>query len=147
MRTRKLIAPSLQLKLASWFICTVLAGLLFQYVYVTSQLSTLAHDFTGDPSKDIEALSAVSWKALWTSILVVLPLTVIVGVLTTFRLVGPIYRLGDFLSRIVAGDKPEDCKLRKGDELQDFCQVLNEATRPLRVSETAEEAGSVRRSA
>jgi hypothetical protein len=33
---------------------------------------------------------------------------------------------------VADGAAPGDCKLREGDELQELCTLLNEATAPLR---------------
>ena len=70
-----------------------------------------------------------------TSAALFLPLVFAVGVLTTFRFAGPVYRFEQFLKNVIAGKAPADCRLRKGDHLQDFCQLLNQATAPLRVQE------------
>jgi hypothetical protein len=59
-----------------------------------------------------------------------------VGVLTTFRVAGPLYRIEMFLKQVARGEKPADCRLRKGDELVEFCEVVNLATAPLRRTET-----------
>lgn len=40
-----------------------------------------------------------------------------------------------FLGEIIRGEKPDDCRLRKGDELQDLCRLLNRATAELRARE------------
>ena len=37
-----------------------------------------------------------------------------------------------FLNQVIRGEKPEPCRIRKRDELQDFCKLLNEVTAPLR---------------
>jgi hypothetical protein len=36
---------------------------------------------------------------------------------------------------VADGAAPGDCKLREGDELQELCTLLNEATAPLRKRE------------
>ena len=55
-----------------------------------------------------------------------------VGILATHRLVGPIYRFKVFLKQVADGERPADCKLRQGDELQDVCDLINAATAPVR---------------
>ena len=61
-----------------------------------------------------------------------LPLTFLVGVLTTFRIAGPVYRFEQFLAAVRRGERPSDFHLRKGDELTDLAALINEATGPLR---------------
>jgi nitrogen fixation/metabolism regulation signal transduction histidine kinase len=60
------------------------------------------------------------------------PLTLIVGVNITFKIVGPLRKFENFLNEITEGKAPEDCRLRKDDDLQELRQALNEATAPLR---------------
>lgn len=134
MRIRKLIDPSLQLKLTTWFLATTAVGLLFQFLLITNQLSVLALDLPGEPTKNYEALARATRNTFFLSMLVILPLTLGVGILTTFKFVGPVYRFKEFLTRIANGEKPADCVIRKGDEMQDFCRLLNEATAPMRRS-------------
>jgi nitrogen fixation/metabolism regulation signal transduction histidine kinase len=71
-----------------------------------------------------------------------LPLTIAVGILVTFRIAGPVYRLKEFLKSIASGATPEDCRLRKGDELQDLCSLANDATAPLRGAKRGEAGDS-----
>ena len=62
-----------------------------------------------------------------------LPLTIAIGILVTFRIAGPLYRFERFLELVIRGEQVGPCKLRNGDELQDLCDLINEATRPLRM--------------
>ena len=71
-----------------------------------------------------------------TSVLLV-PLTLAVGIKSTHKVVGPLYRFRVYLSELGAGSKPEPCRLRQGDELQDFCELLNRVTDPLRRADPA----------
>ena len=41
-----------------------------------------------------------------------------------------------FLEAIERGDHPPDCELRRGDDLQELCQLLNRVTRPWRAPVT-----------
>ena len=64
--------------------------------------------------------------------LLLAPLSLAIGVLTTFRVLGPLYRFRMFLRQVADGTPPGPCKIRKTDELHDFCDLLNEVTEPLR---------------
>lgn len=134
MRTKKLVAASLQFRLSLWFVAATAGALLFQYLLVSRELASLAQRLPGDPARHHAELAAAAWSTLQTSVLVVLPLIVGVGVLATFRLAGPLFSMQSFLERLVRGERPADCQLRKGDELQDFCALLNQATLPLRTA-------------
>ena len=50
------------------------------------------------------------------------------GVYFSFRFCGPIYRFELHLRELCDGRWDKPCRIRKDDNLQDFCKVLNEAT-------------------
>lgn len=54
------------------------------------------------------------------------------GVASTHKIVGPLYRFRVYLTALARGESPEPCRIRKDDELQDLCELLNRATEPLR---------------
>jgi hypothetical protein len=56
-----------------------------------------------------------------------------VGVLSTFRIAGPIYRFEQYLRQVVKGEAEGPCRIRDGDELWDLCDLINQATAPLRM--------------
>mgnify|MGYP005703992283 CR=1 FL=1 len=86
----------------------------------------------------MEAMDGLLIKVVLTSFVMFLPLVYAVGILTTFRFAGPIYRFEMFLGQVRRGENPADCRLRKGDHLKDFCELLNDVTRPLREEQEPE---------
>lgn len=80
----------------------------------------------------MEQVNGLLFRVLGISALVILPLTLVVGILTTFRIAGPIYRFEKFLESVARGERPQACRLRNGDDLVDFCELLNRVTEPLR---------------
>jgi hypothetical protein len=131
-RTIRLVQPRLQLKLVLSFLGLSALALSLQFVLLVAVLSGLASEVTEDPSL---VLSEIPQHLLWILMLsfaVCLPLTFTVGVLVTHRIAGPLYRFERFLRAVAAGERPADCRIRAGDELQEFCRLLNAATQPLR---------------
>ena len=133
MRTRKLIRPEIQLRLSAYFLGLVLFALIFQFLLVTSSMSKLIL-MEGDYVDRQEMVTEASLEILLVSLAVILPLTLGVGILVTFRLAGPIARFQAFLQEMISGQRPGDIVLRQGDQLKDVAQLLNEATRPLRTA-------------
>lgn len=131
-RKSKLPRPALQLKLVFTFLGLCALGLLFQCLLFATQLTDTAAKLPTDGAALIQNGPAMMRKVLLLSSVAVLTLAFIAGVLVTFRIAGPIYRMEVFLRQILRGEKPADCRLRKGDALQDFCRLLNQATAPLR---------------
>ena len=131
-RRIKLIQPRLQLKLILASVGICLLGLLFECVFFAMCLTELAVDLPQDGQLVLESVRPMLVKVALVSCLGILPLVFIVGLLTTFRVAGPLYRLEMFLKQVARGEKPADCRLRKGDELVEFCELVNVATAPLR---------------
>ena len=137
-RKNKLIKPALQLRLAAVFLCTALAATCVQALTLNRTVERLASYLPNDSE-----LFLLLWPGffrssfLFTALL--LALTVyLVGVTVTHKLFGPIHRFELYLQDLRDGKSTEPCRLRKGDDLQDFCALLNDATAPLR--ERAKEA-------
>jgi nitrogen fixation/metabolism regulation signal transduction histidine kinase len=80
------------------------------------------------------------------SLSVLVPVTIGVGLVLTHRLAGPIYRFETYLRGIVSGEQNGRCKIRDGDELQEFCELLNDAISKLRTEarEAREELATLR---
>lgn len=131
-RRNKLIKPSLQLKLVGTFVGLSALTLLLQYLLITAYLADAATHMPDGGISLMAIMPEMSTKVLLLSFLIVLPLTFCVGVLTTFRIAGPVYRFEQYLGSIARGEEIGPCRLRKGDELWDLCDKINEATAVIR---------------
>jgi hypothetical protein len=131
-RRIKLIQPRLQLKLvfASLGIC--LFGLVFECLFFAACLAEIAVDLPTDGPLVLASVRPLLVRVALVSCAGILPLVFIVGVLTTFRIAGPLYRIETFLKATVRGERPPDCRLRRGDELAELCELVNAATAPMR---------------
>ena len=130
VRRRKLIKPRLQLKLTGLFVGLSALSLLLQLVLVTNRLTHVALELPNDSDILLGLSNSVLFEVLAGSLLVFLPLTLMIGVLATFRIAGPLYRIEAFLDSVEAGECPPDFRLRKNDELQDLAAQLVRVTRP-----------------
>lgn len=126
-RRIKLIQPSLQLKLIGTFMGVSALAMMLQFLLFTSSMSEVAAELPEDGALLLQAMQDTSWRIFLLTFGMLLPVTALVGVLVTFRWAGPIFRFKQHLSRIALGERPAHCKIRKGDELQEFCAVLNQA--------------------
>lgn len=126
-RRKKLIQPRLQLRLILSFLGVALLALLLQFILFAATIATLAADLPQEGEILIERIPGYTIAVLAISIGVLLPLTFFVGILTTFRIAGPLYRFEQHLKAIARGEDPGVCRIRKGDELQEFCRILNAA--------------------
>ncbi|MEM7518608.1 MAG: hypothetical protein AAF368_17010, partial [Planctomycetota bacterium] len=126
-RSIKLIQPRFQLKLIGTFVGLSGLALLLQFLLFTSSLSEVAAELPQDGSRLMAEIPGLVWHVFFVSFGLFLPLSVLVGISITFRWAGPLYRFKVHLGRIAAGERPGECRIRRGDELQDLCRVINAA--------------------
>ena len=130
-RKTKLIQPRLQLRLVGSFLGVCALALLLQFLVFGMRLSELA-----SVMPDGSYLTAYKSKLLLSTLLfslgILLPMSFVVGILITHRIAGPVHRLEDHLERIARGEEVGRCRLRKGDNLLDLCERVNEAVEYLR---------------
>jgi len=143
-RRIKLIKPRLQLRLTGVFLGLSGLGFLMQSLHVGLRLSEVAARLPHDGTFLMAMLPELPIEILLFSFGMLMPLTLAVGVLVTFKIAGPVYRFEQYLKAVRDGKQLGPCKLREGDQLQELCDLINEVTEPLRRKGTFvsdEEAG------
>ena len=131
-RRIKLIKPRLQFKLIGGFVGLSALALLLQSLLLGLRLSQLSGELPNDGPYVSENTPRMIAELLVFSFGLLLPLTVAVGILLTFRIAGPVYRLERFCESVANGERPEDVRLRDGDELVELAQRVNAATSSVR---------------
>lgn len=139
-RRRVLVEPRLQLRIVLAFLGAACASTLVQVLLLSHRLSSLAESLPTDGNLVLEQLPGILRSQVLLTLLLMTPLMLAVGVLETFRVVGPLHRFERYLRDLADHKRPEPCRIRKGDELQDLCRLLNEATQPLLERSQAAEA-------
>lgn len=134
-RHDRLVRPRLQLRLILAFLGVATTALLLQFVLFASVLSHAASELPTDGQLLLESTTGLSTIVFVVSFSVLLPLCFFVGVLVTFRVAGPLYRFEKYLESVARGVDPGVCRIRKGDDLQEFCVVLNSAMDRMRSRE------------
>ncbi len=132
-RRIKLIKPRLQLKLVGVFVGLSGLGFLMQSLHVGLRLSELAANVPEGGPYLMAVMPELPLEILAVSFGMLLPLTIAVGIMVTFRIAGPIYRFEKFLKQVVSGEQVGPCKLRRGDELEELCELINQATESIRL--------------
>lgn len=125
-RRIKLVDPKLQIQLTMTFVGLSALGLVMQFILFQSSLSQLSAELPNDGNQVMEAVNGILPGVFGITMLVILPLTYAVGVLSTFRIAGPVYRLKLFLREIREKGYEEPCRLRDGDKLQDLADEISE---------------------
>jgi signal peptidase II len=131
-RRIRIISPRLQLKLTLTFVGLTLLALMLQFIVFLKTMTSIAVSLPSDHDVLMDAVPEVLVQSLLLTFCVVLPLVFLVGVLLTFRIAGPVYRFEAYLKQILRGENPGECKLRKGDQLNELCDLINQVTLPLR---------------
>jgi hypothetical protein len=131
-RKKKLINPVLQLRLSAVFAMAALAGVLAQFILLNIVLADLGREFPAYAELLQKHWPSLLWKTVWITIGLVLPFTLGLGILVTFRLAGPLYRFETYMGQVARGEDPGPCRIRKGDMLQSTCDVINTLCAPIR---------------
>lgn len=145
-RRKRLIEPRVQLRFVLIFLTTASLAALVQALVVTYLLTRLVQRLPNDGMVLSSELVEILAASMLVTTAFLVPLTVAVGIVSTHKIVGPLYRFRIYLTELADGLRPGPCRIRDGDELQDLCALLNRATEPLRGS-GAPEAEVVRREA
>lgn len=133
-RKKYLIRPRVQILSALIVVGSVGLSLLVLTLLAQSSVATLATDHPRITREYVADLQSELLRDLALAAGVLGPLAFAIGVLMTFRIVGPIYRLETYLLQLMRDEDIGPCRLRAKDELHDFCDVLNEAVERLRNS-------------
>lgn len=131
-RSKKLIKPGIQLRLAGLFAGLSLLCLLLQWLTFSSLLSNAASEIPVGGDYLLDLVPGLLFRSLLISGLVALPLTLLVGVHATHRLTGPIYRFETYLREVARGTQLGPCRIREGDAFSELCAQINAATEPIR---------------
>lgn len=139
-RRVKLILPRLQLTLVGWFLAVSIVGLLLQFLLLGAFLTRFAAAQPDVGGRLADQSMEMLLGALGISLLLIVPVTIGVGILTTFKIAGPIYRFERYFEELARGEWNGPCKIRQGDALQDTCDKLNAAVQALRDGAHARQA-------
>src|SRR5262245_21512775 len=134
-RKRKLIEPRIQKRFVLVFLSTTALSLLVQALVVSHLLLGAADRLPSDGLELKTRIFGILASGMVAPLLLLTPLTLAVGISSTHKVVGPLYRFRTYLTQLEEGENPAPCKIRKDDELQDFCDLLNRVTEPLRRGE------------
>jgi len=131
-RKKKLIEPRIQQRFVLIFLSTTALAVLVQALVVSHLLLGVADRLPNDGLTLKAELLGILTSGLTATLLLLTPLTLVVGIASTHKIVGPLYRFRVYLTSLALGEQSEPCRIRKDDELQDFCALLNRVTAPLR---------------
>jgi hypothetical protein len=130
-RKIKIPKPELQWRIMTVFAILAMASAILQSIALGTTLVIVADHLPNDGNILHGKIEMLVWVGLAATMLFILPLNLFVGRAVTFKFAGPLFRFEAYLRQIIAGERPGPVRIRKDDELQDFCVLLNEAIAPL----------------
>ncbi|MGE3164183.1 MAG: hypothetical protein AB7O52_04715 [Planctomycetota bacterium] len=131
-RRQRLVNPRLQLKIIAVFLLTGMVVQALQFAMLWRSAIHFAECLPGLGPQAELTLHQQLLTVFGTSSLLLVPMTLLVGIVITFPIAGPLYRMRKHLEAIAAGHDPGECRIRKTDELHDVCASLNAAVARLR---------------
>lgn len=133
-RRFRLILPRVQLRLIGALTAVAALALLLEYILMARSVMEMASELPHDRDVLIAlASSSMAW-VLGLALALLLPTLFVVAVLVSHRFCGPIYRFQMYLKAVLAGDERGECRLRKGDDLQELCDLINRSTAAARAT-------------
>lgn len=146
-RTRKLVRPRDQWQILGVFVLTAGMSVLLNSAISAWSLANLTAELPNDSGLVRGQLPGLIANNAWMTLALVVPLFLLIGLTTVFRVFGPIHRFHLFLKGVEDGTQSEPCRLRDRDCLQDLCDQVNRVTEPLRHPTAAAPAGREREAA
>jgi len=137
-RKKNLILPALQMKMTVVFMASSACLLALMGYLCTWFLTSKAFASPSEAARIQDQVFPILINAFAISMALLVPVMLVVGILATFMVAGPIYHFEQFLRATLRGENPRDCRLRQGDELSGLCELLNDATRHLRTVNESE---------
>ncbi len=125
-RWNKLPKPGYQLQLLGTLLALCVLSLVVQSLVVSAQFAKVAHLFAYQDVEAMPVMTAVLGRSLLVAGLLVLPALSFIIVHRTHRIAGPIYRFEQHLKSAAKGEWPGECRIRRGDDHQQLCKLINE---------------------
>ena len=142
MRRNILIDPRLQWKFILSFTCLASAAVVFEAIVVNRMLANLSGTMPEGGDVLRSEMTGILFQGIGYTLVLLVPISVTMGMLATFRVAGPLFAIRRYLRRLAAGEEVGDCRIRERDELHDLCDAVNGAVGALRARLESSDADS-----
>jgi len=126
-RTQYFVAKKFQLKYVGMILLLVsLTAIMCSYVIYYTMMLTMGDKLANvyPQGRLISIVNAVNFRILF-SMFIVIPIVVMIGIYTSHKIAGPIYRIEKFLASMAEGNMSLPLTLRKNDELVSLAGGIN----------------------
>jgi hypothetical protein len=134
-RRKKLIKPGLQMRLVVVFGCVACAMVLVQAIMLNHTLMNVFRRLPNDGPLILEEWPGILTGSVLVTFALVVPITLGIGILATFKIAGPLYRFEQHFKELIAGRDPGPCRLRKDDELLDLADLITRGIEAVRADQ------------
>ena len=124
-RRNKFPKPRYQFQFGVAFATAALVAILVQAFLLNLTLREIAAGLVSDELAMLETWPEAFLSNILTSIAIIVPASLAVGMLTVFRVAGPLRRLENHMTSFLNGEDLGECRLRSGDQLVEFCSTIN----------------------
>jgi hypothetical protein len=125
-RRRKLIDRRFQYRSIATWLAVVLAGFLVSAACLALYFWLASRGGGGLQRREIEELLGIMLPPLLVNDIVIMILVVVVGIVSTHRVAGPIYRMENDIDRVLSGESHARVRLRRGDAFPELAEKVNE---------------------
>ncbi len=133
IRKRKLVDSSLQFKIIGAFLAVACVATLFQVILTNKAMLDVVRRSPVFGDQVLALVPSLLVRNMVLTLSVLIPVTLVVGILVTHRIAGPVFSMERYLLRIAEGKTPgAPCRLRDGDDLMHLCDAINVAITHLR---------------
>lgn len=139
----RVLFPRIQARFLTLTLAVIATSLLVNSGLVVWSLAGLARELPNDGALVQERIVPILLRDLVWALALTAPAFALLAMASLMGVIGPLFRMHRFLQAVVQGAHPERCQLRKGDELQEVCELLNRATEPLRAQQAPAPAREV----
>ena len=126
-RKRVLIKPELQWSMVATCSLVVLAALLVQGAVLTFTLHQVADTLPTEGLLVLEAVPSVLTTSILTTLALLAPLVLALGLRYSHRIAGPLHRIEQTLLAVQRGEPRRVGSLRKGDQLVELAALVDHA--------------------
>ncbi|MBI4586669.1 MAG: hypothetical protein HY717_21870 [Planctomycetes bacterium] len=131
-RKKKLIFPDIQLKIILGTLFVGVIGILINFQMGLLGLWAINQNASSTIEGTLEQIKGLFLKEFLVSLCILIPLSISVGVVYSFRFCGPLYRFRKFFMEFPEGRWDAAVSLRKGDQLHDLKDSINLTLNSLR---------------
>ncbi len=128
----RILFPRLQSRLFTLVLAMIGTSLLIHALVSVMSLTRAAQSLPSDGKALHSMIVGMLTRDFLLAFVISVPAFGVLALAAFMRVIGPLYRMRTFLQAVVDGRETQPCRLRRTDEFQDICELVNKVTEPMR---------------